>query len=72
MNEENNEIVALLTIIFNVGEKIDSFSKLRNNLGFFVLSYFYHKLNIDKILLKGRETWILNILLTMFSDVSIL
>ena len=55
MTEEENEAERLLTFTFNADEKIDSSSTLRKNLGFFVLSYFYHKLNIDKFFINRQR-----------------
>lgn len=55
MTEEDNEVERLLTFTFNADDKIDSSSTLRKNLGFFVLSYFYHKLNIDKFFINRQR-----------------
>ena len=55
MTEEDNEAERLLSFTFNDDEKINSSSTLRKNLGFFVLSYFYHKLNIDKFFINRQR-----------------
>lgn len=55
MTEEDKETEKLLTFTFNADEKIDSSSALRKNLGFLVLSYFYHKLNIHKFFINRQR-----------------
>lgn len=53
LDEKNKNLP--LTFTFNPEDVIDSSSTLRKNLGFVVLSYFYHKLEIDKFLINRQR-----------------
>ena len=53
LDEKNKNLP--LTFTFNPQDVIDSSSTLRKNLGFVVLSYFYHKLEIDKFLINRQR-----------------
>jgi transposase len=55
MTNEEKKSERPLTFTFNANEKIISSSTLRKNLGFLVLSYFYHKLNIDKFFINRQR-----------------
>ena len=55
MTEEVKEASKLLTFNFTANETIDTSTVLRKNLGFSVLSYFYHKLEINKFLINRQR-----------------
>lgn len=56
MTQEAKEASKLLTFNFIANETIDSSTVLRKNLGFSVLSYFYHKLEINKFLINRQRS----------------
>lgn len=53
LDEKNKNLP--LTFTFNPQDVIDPSTTLRKNLGFVVLSYFYHKLEIDKFLINRQR-----------------
>lgn len=55
MTDESNSKEAALDFSFSPNETIDSSMVLRKNLGFTVLSYFYHKLKIDDFLINRQR-----------------
>ena len=55
MSLEEDEASRSLSFKFTVDEKIDSSSVLRKNLGFSVLSYFYHKLDINNFFINRQR-----------------
>ncbi len=55
MTEEAKEASKLLTFNFIANETIDTSTVLRKNLGFSVLSYFYHKLEINKFFINRQR-----------------
>lgn len=55
MTEEAKEASKLLTFNFIANETIDTSTVLRKNLGFSVLSYFYHKLEINKFFISRQR-----------------
>lgn len=55
MTEEAKEASKLLTFNFVANETIDTSTVLRKNLGFSVLSYFYHKLEINKFFINRQR-----------------
>ena len=55
MTEEAKEASKLLTFNFIANETIDTSAVLRKNLGFSVLSYFYHKLEINKFFINRQR-----------------
>lgn len=55
MTEEEKQNTHPLTFSFRLNEIIDSSTTLRKNLGFVVLSYFYHKLGIDGFLINRQR-----------------
>lgn len=55
MTVEAKEASRILTFDFIANESIDSTTVLRKNLGFAVLSYFYHELNIDKFFINRQR-----------------
>src|SRR5690554_142836 len=56
MTKEAKEASKLLTFNFTANEPIDSSSILRKNLGFAILSYFYHKLEINKFFINRQRS----------------
>ena len=55
MTLEANQDSIPLNFSFFSNETIDSYATLRKNLGFVVLSYFYHKLGIDGFLINRQR-----------------
>lgn len=55
MTLEANEDNIPLNFSFSSGETIDSSSVLRKNLGFVALSFFYHKLDINKFFINRQR-----------------
>lgn len=55
MTEEAKEASKLLTFNFIANETIDTSNTLRKNLGFAVLSYFYHELEINKFFINRQR-----------------
>lgn len=55
MTLEANQNSIPLNFSFSSGETIDSSSVLRKNLGFVVLSFFYHKLDIAKFFINRQR-----------------
>ncbi len=55
MTEEAKEASKLLTFNFIANETIDASNTLRKNLGFAVLSYFYHELEINKFFINRQR-----------------
>lgn len=55
MTEEAKEKELSLDFSFSPDETIDSSNVLRKNLGFSVLSYFYHKLEINKFFVNRQR-----------------
>ena len=55
MTKEANEKDLPLDFSFSPNETIDTSSVLRKNLGFSVLSYFYHKLEINKFFINRQR-----------------
>ena len=55
MTEESKEMKLPLDFSFSPNETIDSSIVLRKNLGFAVLSYFYHKLEINKFFINRQR-----------------
>lgn len=55
MTEEAKEASKLLTFNFIANETIDDSNTLRKNLGFAVLSYFYHELEINKFFINRQR-----------------
>ncbi len=55
MTIEANEDAIPLNFSFSPTETIDSFTVLRKNLGFVVLSFFYHRLDIDKFFINRQR-----------------
>lgn len=55
MTEEAKEKELPLDFSFSPDETIDSSNVLRKNLGFSVLSYFYHKLEINKFFINRQR-----------------
>ena len=55
MTLEANQDSLPLNFSFSSGETIDSSSVLRKNLGFVVLSFFYHKLDIAKFFINRQR-----------------
>lgn len=55
MTEEAKKASKLLTFNFIANETIDNSTVLRKNLGFAVLSYFYHKLEINKFFINRQR-----------------
>lgn len=55
MTEEAKTKISSLDFSFSPNETIDSTAVLRKNLGFAVLSYFYHELNIDKFFINRQR-----------------
>ena len=55
MTSEANQNSIPLNFSFSSGETIDSSSVLRKNLGFVVLSFFYHKLDIAKFFINRQR-----------------
>lgn len=55
MTLEANQDSIPLNFSFSSGETIDSSSILRKNLGFVVLSFFYHKLDIAKFFINRQR-----------------
>lgn len=55
MTEDEKQNNLPLTFSFRPDEIIDTSATLRKNLGFVVLSHFYHKLGIDKFLINRQR-----------------
>ncbi|WP_353092569.1 IS1634 family transposase [Tissierella praeacuta] len=55
MTEEAKEASKILTFNFIANETIDASTVLRKNLGFAVLSYFYHQLEINKFFINRQR-----------------
>ena len=55
MTEDEKRNNLPLTFSFRPDEIIDTSTTLRKNLGFVVLSYFYHKLSIDRFLINRQR-----------------
>ena len=55
MTDEAKEASRRLTFDFTANESIDSSAVLRKNLGFAVLSYFYHELEINKFFINRQR-----------------
>lgn len=56
MTKEAKEASRLLTFNFTANESIDDSSVLRKNLGFAILSYFYHDLEINKFFINRQRS----------------
>ena len=55
MTKEANEAARPLTFNFLANDTIDTSFTLRKNLGFSLLSFFYHKLKIDEFLINRQR-----------------
>ena len=55
MTEDEKQNNLPLTFSFSPDEVIDTSATLRKNLGFVVLSHFYHKLGIDGFLINRQR-----------------
>ena len=55
MTEEANSKLSSHDFSFSPNETIDSSAVLRKNLGFAVLSYFYHELDIDEFFINRQR-----------------
>ena len=55
MTKEAKEASKILSFEFAANEQVDSTTVLRKNLGFCILSYFYHKLRINDFLINRQR-----------------
>lgn len=56
MTEEENRLAMPLSFSFDRNEEIDSSGGLRKNLGFSILSHYYHNLEINKFLINRQKS----------------